>query len=272
MTRWKSGFNSPALPGRVFPSKKALLDRLAQPRAFVVPLGDRAKLILAMRGAGWTVSLDEDIPNDAFAWIEFVPSKGAKVAAYDYRPQGFTAEEIAPEIRYKNIDTGDPDLDMSSGLATPSVTPEKQEHLKEHPLHRPVAFGEGSPSFIRFMWDPMTGDMLLTGDESFDHAGMHVNYKGRDKKANPYDAWIRGYYKPSTGETFLRPWDWPAKGKEYDPIAERVTGSLGERIKSRLLWLLSKEMGVPFEELKKNTRYYVNEQELQEELGKRRRY
>jgi hypothetical protein len=118
--------------------------------------------------------------------------------------------------------------------------------------------------------------MLLTGDEAVDHSGMLANYKHKQKKrgreVTPFDGWIRGYYKPETGQVMLRPWDWKAAGQEGDPLAERVTGSLGERIKSKLLWMLSKEMNVPFDDLKGKTLYYLTEDDLQEQLGKRKSY
>lgn len=288
---------------RITKSKSDVLALMAigqrDTRTFVVASKDTPAFVKDMAQHGWNSLLTEPLPDARSFWIVLVPAKTKTAAptvappkpktktpllpADDpkkptpqgpYRPSGLLADEIRNEIKYRNIDTGDPAFDMSSGLATPAVSPDKP--ATGHPFHRPKAFGQGSPSFIRFMWDPWTGEMLLTGDEAVDHSGMLANYKHKQKKrgreVTPFDGWIRGYYKPETGQVMLRPWDWKAAGQEGDPLAERVTGSLGERIKSKLLWMLSKEMNVPFDDLKGKTLYYLTEDDLQEQLGKRKSY
>jgi len=269
-------------------------------RTFVVASHDTPAFVKDMAQHGWNALLTEPLPDARSFWIVLVPAKtktaktaaptvvappkpkktntpapaGLDVGIPTYRPSGLLADEIRNEIKYRNIDTGDPAFDMSSGLATPAVSPDKP--ATGHPFHRPKAFGQGSPSFIRFMWDPWTGEMLLTGDEAVDHSGLLANYKHKQKKrgreVTPFDGWIRGYYKPETGQVMLRPWDWKPAGQEGDPLAERIAGSLGERIKSKLLWILSKELNVPFDELKGKSLYYLTEDDLQEQLGKRKSY
>jgi hypothetical protein len=243
-------------------------------RTFVVSSKDAKAFAEDMGQHGWAVVVIEEAPK-ALSWVVLaprLPDREAAAATADvsvpatspYRPEGISADEIQNEIRYENVDTGDQALDTSSGLAPGAG----------HPLHRPRAFGEGQPRFVRFMWDPWTGAMVLSGDEARDHSAMLANHrrkrKERGQETTPFDGWIRGYYVPDTGQVMLRPWDWPKEGKEHDPIAERVTGSIGERIKSKLLWLLSKELGVPFGKLRDKAEYYLRDSDLQEMFGKRR--
>lgn len=274
-------------------------------RTFLVPKHECVAFKNDMKAHGWITESATQLANPEYFWFILVPALEKTAAgiktkpktkvkqpvpvevptpatpvaeptypSYQYRPEHLTSEEVSNQINFANIDTDDPAMDMSSGLASKLNSPEKD--FSAHPLLREHAFGQGAPEFVRFMWNPWTGEMLLTSDTARDHSQMLANYKkklqGKGKNTSPFDAWIRGYFNPKDHSIMLRPWDWPLQGKEQDPLAERVTGSIGNTIKSRLIWLLSKQLGIPAEELSKKTNFYLNDDDLRGMFGSMRRF
>ena len=124
------------------------------------------------------------------------------------------------------------DLDRS-GLLTEAYDPKIKD---VHPFLRPTIGGQ-VPQYIRWMYNPMTGEMLVDSGsgmhaEQLDKYRRKLKEKGAD--TNEFEAWLRGFYVPKTGQLAMRPY-WPRDDYDaYDDAHMEINRRIQEHVRNLL--------------------------------------
>ncbi len=126
------------------------------------------------------------------------------------------AFRLARTIHFRNV--------ASSGLDNEADHPGREDTAsrtamgRTHLFYRNERFSDSPPRFIRWMWDPRTGDALL--GTAGRHADILRRYtqtlKEKTRRPAPFPLWLRGFWFPVTNELVMRPFNVAAIGREGD--------------------------------------------------------
>lgn len=113
---------------------------------------------------------------------------------------------LSPNIDIQNLDTSG--LLMDTDIDDPK---ERAKVMKTHPFMRPSRSNMRSPNYIRWMWHPRGGEMLVDSTGYQDHSAMSANYNRKLKEKQipekRFEEWLRGYYWPDSGKLATRPYN-----------------------------------------------------------------
>lgn len=156
---------------------------------------------------------------------------------------------LSQNVNFKNLD--------NSGLLPESWLDEgeRAQYAKTHPFLRPNTSSQ-QPSYMRWMWHPQSGDMLVNADGQ-QHASTYQNYARRMQEqgvpVHPFDSWLRGFYVPRKGKQdhrlAVRPYNmdqaqsaFPVRAQESDSY-DVGAKMFNEDMQSHVRGLLEQGMG-----------------------------